>query len=339
MSLKDFLERGLGGIQDQFVGITPQDRFEINLKRLQQEQAERERQADELYREQQSQNLMQYRRDQSALSRERFEKDYEQGERRIGQDAAQHEDLMQWRRDDAENKLRAAREAADLSWERDVQDREDEQAHDREMAELRNQGTPATQWTPSDEADLLKEFTFENKITGAKQVDYEGFEKARKAILGRFEQQAANEDPAKTEERAAVYAGKDPNADENEIDREEVRRINAQADQESYADKVNDAVKRFESLYMQEGGAPNEGPPTLGIESPFQNYQPDQASMERKGFQEFKAAVDSVQQGDASALGRIIEETDWDRLATQSPELVAKMRQYYQQATNSRAPF
>jgi hypothetical protein len=344
----NFIENIATGVQDKFSGVTPQERFVRELKALQEEQARREREQDVAFRESSHADQQAFRESSLDLMGERNERMRETAESNLAfreeearRRAAQRE-AEEFQRVQDELKADAQR-AEDIAETRNLQ--EDRQAHAIALAERKDRDDPDGE-QERQRFELLKEFT--DSTTG---VDEEGYKKALE-LAGLTP--GAEPDAIQGAEAEKIFAAaraeiakrtqEDPNVSEAERGEAAIDEINAQADGERQLRERGGGLtlQRQDDVGVVHGGeegAPNEGPPTMGLEIQRTTQAADDAQAERDAMAEFTQAVRAAAAGEEGEALQGLLANNWAAIEQENPEFVARARQIYEETLKSKAPF
>ena len=322
--VSEFLRGGLQGVQDKFTGISPEERFQIELNKLKNQQSRKDRASDEEFRAESQSDTRDFRNESLRLNEEGINLRRENHENNRADRNAQFEALEKQREDDL--KRRAFEREQDMllrviekgrEEKARIDDREDRQRHDFELEKERLEGRKALLPAgKSEEGDINLQDLFEKLSTvEGSIVDPEDFEGALSTLRG-----AAKSD---SDEHARLAGVEDSNNSSQQ------ERDDAAAERIGLSDRGG------------EPSAENGGPPAVGLED-RENVAPDadKAEMVQSAMAEFEQAVQlAAEQQDGSALENILNGLDPERLEAEFPGLLDQMRAMYQNSLRAGAPF
>lgn len=373
----NFVEGMLGGIQDKFAGITPQQRFQMELQRRQQEEDERNKAAEMQQERERQAALERYRNamledsDQNRALREveMFKQEFASEQERK-QRLQQHLETMEY------NRIQDA-----LKSEAEIADREDEQAHDIELERLRQKGRFDLAAEKADTAETFKPSVkfndFMTKTVGIQEVPVPleeaqaNYEKALRAEREVWEatrgeqvdeiEQQTGPNPILDRIRAqikkdqnvadATQEREDPQNDQNEYDEAETKRLNAIADFERYQQTLGRFNETGAGLSTHgSGGLEGRTTSRESSSSPAlveQDYtEANKSELQRREISQFRQLIEAVAQGDGDAAKQLEEMTGPGRREgfaqfeqEYGPEALDQLRQIYRQSLKSDPPF
>lgn len=373
-SWANFIEGMAGGVTDKLTGVTPEERFRMDMDtrkaqedfQNQQEQIDIQRQGQESlekFREASivdNQETMEFRR-QQAQNADAFR----ELTAARSQDAALDARNAQSQRDEEQREFQMMRDAEAVK--NRIADREDTQAYNAAESEKEREFRQAQASTPVFKP-TVKYSDFTTGLGGRPVPAEEAQKRYREAAEAEFKEwqhRYSNEGGGTGDPEVDLLAARDENVANAQADAEEPGAYQSEID-EAESEK-NAAIAEFEelrksgtldrfngggsSLQTHGSGGPfgtdsdgkGAGGPAL-IEQSFS--EADKQVKAREKVTEFRGIVDRVAKGDADAarqLGEIMSPEQirgFTQLAEEyGPEMVQQLRQIYEQELHSAPPF